>query len=334
MKNLFFGLAMGVFAAFLSCSPEEPSDFEMDAVFQVMTDKPEVKNETIIIQETNLFPEGLEYDPWNDRFIISVALAGTIGIVKDGEFSTFIDDNTLVVPIGTHIDQARKRLLVANADHGMGVKSGIPLSIGGLASYDLLGNLIFYSDFTTLGLGMYFPNDVTVDNKGNAYVTDSFNGVIYKVDKQGNPGIFYYNPELATEPSNVGLNGIEYDPRGFLLVAHSYTNRLFKFPIEDPDAFTEVSLSDPLFAPDGIFLKSPNELWVANNAWGTDAGQVQVVTTTNKWETANLEKVYMQPNSFPSTVTIRRGVPYVLHSNIHYFFMGENHSLFEIVPLQ
>lgn len=329
MKKLTCTTLLGIFILFFSCSPNE-----IDPLQNNTLDLKAPKVDAIVLNIPNLFPEGLEYDHWNDRFIISVALAGTIGIVENGEFSTLIDDNTLVVPIGTHIDKARKRLLVANADHGFGVKSGIPLSVGGLASYDLSGNLNFYSDFTSLDLVMYFPNDVTVDQKGNAYVTDSFNGVIYKVDQEGNPEIFYYSPDLATEPNNVGLNGIEYDPRGFLLVAHSFSNRLLKFPIDDPASYSEITLSDPLFAPDGIYLRSPNELLVANNGWGTEAGQVQVLTTTDTWETANLDEVFFQPNTFPSSVTIKRGVPYVLHSYIHYFFAGMERSSFEIVPLK
>ncbi|MEG9328307.1 hypothetical protein V6B16_10220 [Salinimicrobium catena] len=329
MKKLTLTTLMGIWVFFTACSPNENDGFQDNTL-----DLKASKIEATVLNIPNLFPEGLEYDHWNDRFIISVALAGTIGIVENGEFSTLINDNTLVVPIGTHIDKARKRLLVANADHGFGAKSGIPLSIGGLASYDLSGNLIFYSDFTNLDLGMYFPNDVTVDNKGNAYVTDSFNGVIYKVDRDGDPEIFYYSPELATMPNNVGLNGIEYDARGFLLVAHSFTNRLLKFPIDDPAAYTEVDLSDPLYAPDGIYLRSPNELLIANNGWGTEAGQVQVLTTTDMWETSNLEEVFFHPNTFPSSVTIKRGTPYVLHSYIHYFFAGMDREIFEIVPLE
>lgn len=329
MKSLTITTLIGIWVLFFSCSPNEIETLEENS----LNLNASIADATVL-NIPNLFPEGLEYDHWNDRFIISVALAGTIGTVENGEFSTFIDDNTLIVPMGTHIDKAGKRLLVANADHGFGAKSGNPLSIGGLASYDLSGNLIFYSDFTSLDLGMYFPNDLTVDQKGNAYVTDSFNGVIYKVDPYGAPSIFYHGAELATEPNFVGLNGIEYDPRGFLLIAHSYSNSLLKFPIDDPSAYTEVSLFDPLFAPDGIYSRSPNELLVANNAWGTEAGQVQVLRTTDAWKTASLQKVYLQPESFPSTITIRRGVPYVLHSYIHYFFAGMERSVFEIVPLE
>lgn len=329
MKNLTLTVLMGFWVFFSACSPNE-NDTLQDSSLDLKANK----TEAVLLNIPNLFPEGLEYDHWNDRFIISVALAGTIGVVENGEFSTLIDDNTLVVPIGTHVDKARKRLLVANADHGFGAKSGIPLSIGGLASYDLSGNLNFYSDFTRLDLGIYFPNDVTVDQKGNAYVTDSFNGVIYKVDPDGNPEIFYQNGDLATEPNNVGLNGIEYDPRGFLLVAHSFSNRLLKFPIDDPAAYTEVDLSDAFYGPDGIYLRSPNELLIANNGWGTEVGQVQVLTTSDNWATANLEEVYFQPNSFPSTVTVKRGAPYVLHSYLHYFFAGMDRSVFEIVPLE
>lgn len=321
---------MGIWVLFFSCSPNELDTRNEDYILdlKVKTEEP------VLLEIPNLFPEGLEYDHWNNRFIVSVALHGTIGVIEDGEFKTFIDDHVLVVPLGTQIDQARQRLLVANADHGFGIKSGAPLSIGGLASYDLGGNLLFYADFTQLNLGYYFPNDVAVDHLGNAYVTDSFNGVIYKVDSKGNPNVFYSDPALATMPNAVGMNGIEYDPKGFLLVTHTTGNKLYKFPMDNPAAFTEVDLSASLSSPDGIYLRTPNELWIANNDFGGENGKVQVFKTTDQWKSAILQEVHMLPHAYPSTVTERRGVPYVLNSYIHYFFAGMERSVFEIVPLE
>lgn len=330
MKKLFFAICSVVFVLLFSCSPNEieESPYSEGLNYSVKTTEP------VILNMPQLFPEGLEYDHRNDRFIVSVALQGTIGVVEDGEFSTLIDDNVLIVPLGTHVDQARNRLLVANADHGMGVKSGVALMTGGLAAYDLSGNLLFYSDFTTLNLGYYFPNDVVSDHRGNAYVTDSFNGHIYKVDKNGKLEVFFHDTDLASVPPNeVGLNGIEYDPRGFLLVAHTFTNRLIRIPVDRPEDYSVMDLSDLPSGPDGLYLKSPNELYVANNDFGGEEGQVQLFKTNDRWESAVLQEVFPQSASYPTTVTIKRGMPYVLRSYIHYVFLGMERSIFEIVPL-
>lgn len=234
MRTVTLATLLGIWVFIFSCSPNEINPLPDENALDLKSKNP--RADAIVLNIPNLFPEGLEYDHWNDRFILSIALQGTIGVVKDGEFSTFINDDVLIVPLGTQINKARQRLLVTNADHGYGVKSGEALTTGGLASYDLSGELIFYADFTDLNLPYYFPNDVAIDHEGNAYVTDSFNGVIYKVDPNGKPGIFYSNQMLATMPSNVGMNGIDYDPRGFLLVTHTTENKLLKFPIDDPAA--------------------------------------------------------------------------------------------------
>jgi sugar lactone lactonase YvrE len=333
-KKLFYAASvvlMVLFAA--SCS-----FYDFDDVFQSKRGKNKSPDEITFVQE-NLFPEGIEYDKRLNRFLVSSITYGSIGqVLDDGTYKKLIDDNDLISTIGIHIDQPRKRLLVAVADLGLSVKSSEATigTLAALAAYDLYsGQRIFYADLGSLRPGMgHFANDVTVDNQGNAYVTDSFAGIIYKVDQQGKGSIFYENDALAPEPGNFGLNGIDYDPRGYLLVTRSDAGQLLRFPVNEPAAYSIVNLPVSLAIPDGVYLKSPNELVVVSNAFGADNGTVHTFRTWNQWESASLVAEFITPEVFPTTVTIRDGSPYVLYAYLHLLLAGETVSEFKIVKAE
>lgn len=228
---------------------------------------------------------------------------------------------------------------MAVSDIGVSAKSGEPETWGTLAAvvaYDLYsGTRIFYADLGGLRPELpHFANDVTVDNQGNAYVTDSFSGIIYKVDRLGTASVFYENPALAPEPGNFGLNGIDYDPRGFLLVSKADEGKILRIPLRDPDSFSIINVPVSLKSPDGIYLKNPNEIFVVTNAFGQDNGKVYTLRTRNKWETASIVDEFTTPVSFPTTVTIRNGSPYVLYAYLHILLAGDSQSEFKIVKAE
>lgn len=293
--------------------------------------------EKIVISEQNLFPEGVEYDKLLNRYIVSSLSFGAIGEVNDqGEYSVLFDDDELISTVGLHIDQPRQRLLVAIADPGTSVKTSPETQgqLAALAAYSLLtGERLFYTRLDPLapeGTGN-FANDIAVDNKGNAYVTDSFAGVIYKVDEEGNASVFYQNEAFIPSPGGFGLNGIDFDPRGFLLVAHSESQEILRFPIEDPDAFSRVEIPVELPGPDGLYLKNPNELLVVNNAGGMDNGVVYTFKTNDKWLSAEVKDEFITPPVFPTTVTMRQGEPYVLYAHLQELLSGGSQEEFQIV---
>ncbi len=206
--------------------------------FSVSCSKFDVFNkepESIKFTQTNLFPEGVVYDPFNNYFLVSSIIRGDIGkVTKDGTYTPFVTDDALVSSIGLEIDKTRKRLLVANSRRGA--------SMAQLAIYDLnTGVRINLVDLGALLPGAaHFANDIAVDARGNAYITDSNSPVIYKVDLQGNVSIFFTDPGFATAAGQIGFNGIEYHPDGFLLVAFSLRNQLVKIPFSKTSAFSIV----------------------------------------------------------------------------------------------
>ena len=92
----------------------------------------------------------------------------------------------------------------------------------------------------------HFANDVAVAADGTAYVTDTFAGVIYRVDTDYQASVFY-QPDTA-DP--LGFNGIVVHPDGYLLVAGGET--LWKVPLDSPDESAPVALPEAVPGQDGM----------------------------------------------------------------------------------
>lgn len=326
MKNFIFtGLALCLILTNISCSSDIPTDDSFENITDLRVAKSHFED-VITINETDLFPEGIEYDIRNNRFLLSSITRGDIGQVVNGEYSVFISDESLVSTLGIHIDHTTKRLLVTNTT--------IDGSFAELIVYDLSGDNIFYSDLGGLTAGGHLSNDVTTDNHGMAYVTDSYSGIIFKVDPAGNASIFLEDPDLAPTPGNFGLNGIDYDPRGFLLVSHLENNMIFKIPIDDPENYSVVDIPVELFSPDGLYLNNPNELIVVSNNFGGDNARVQTFGTMDSWETAFLKSEFPVPGDFLTTVTVKRNTPYVLSANLNILLSGGTTDEFKILAVE
>ncbi len=112
------------------------------------------------------FPEGMVYNPFTDRFLVSSIALGTIGsVTPGGVYSPFIQDAALASTAGMEIDKARKRLLVTN--------SVVQGSLAQLVIYDLnTKNRLFLIDLLALANdgAPHLANDVAVDQHGNAYL--------------------------------------------------------------------------------------------------------------------------------------------------------------------
>lgn len=331
MKN-FFSTTAAFFMALVLLSACSKFDLE-----ELLSDKPVTENKPTEISFTqeNLFPEGIEWDNMSKRFLVSSLAYGSIGEVTDtGEYIEWINEPDIPSTIGIHIDQPRQRLLVAVSDPGVGTKSSEATTnmLAGLVAYDLItGKRLFYTRMDALLPGMpHFANDIAVDQQGNAYVTDSFTGVIYKVDVAGNASIFHQSEALNPQPGSFGLNGIDYDPRGFLIVAKSDEGKLLRFPINSPSNYTEISVPTELPSPDGLYLKNNRELVVVNNASGGENAKVVTLTTQDKWQSTALKNTFDTGAVFPTTATVRQGEPYVLYGYLHELFSGGSRSEFMI----
>lgn len=287
--------------------------------------KPGPTSQSISFRQENLFPEGVVYDKFNDRFYVSSTTRGDIGIVtRDGIYTPFITDPALVATAGLAIDEARKLLYVTNATDG---------SVG---IYDTrTGQRVNFIDLKTLLPGTpVFINDIIIDPQGNAYVTNSFAPVIYKIDRSGTATIFYQEPALTTAPGGFGFNGIEYANTGFLLVAYTIGNQIIKIPIKDPSSYSIVMLDRPINRPDGLLLSKDNkQLVVVSNAGGSAQGSVTYFISDDKWTSATATGTFTTGAVFPTTATTDGKQIFVLYAYLHRRAAGQNEFAIQPVPL-
>jgi sugar lactone lactonase YvrE len=281
----------------------------------------------------NVFPEGMVYDPLNDQFLVSSLSMDTIGAVnRQGIYSVFIEDEDLASTAGMEIDKAHKRLLVTN--------STVQGTVAQLAIYDLTTKTRLYlvNLVTVANDGApHLANDVALDQQGNAYVTDSYAGKIYKVDLYGNASVFYSNAAFTPAPGAFGFNGIEYgnNKGGYLLVAHSAQNKIVKIPVDNPAALTTVQLNTSIVSPDGLLLSKNNkELIIVNNTVQFPGSKVMSFESSNSWATAtNTGDEFSTGIVYPTTLTSDGKTEYVLYSYIHFLFGGFPQANFTIQPL-
>jgi sugar lactone lactonase YvrE len=281
-------------------------------------DAPPPGPRAINIKLDNLFPEGIEYNPTNDTFLISsLGGGGVYAITLDGRFSAFVQDQRLKATAGLHVDVRNNRLLVASTD----LSGNGPV---GLGIYNLSdGGAIDYVDLTGLTQGRHFINDVAVDDRGNAYVTDSFAGAIYRVDARGKASIFLQDPSFQ---GDFVLNGIDYNPDGYLVAVRA--PGLIRIPLDDPQNFRDLRSKWDYSGADGLhFLPDGNLLVVSNSQ-----GKVFAIASDDQYQSATPIGRFDTGTVFPTTVAARGEEIYVLYA--HLDKMGNNFNDFRIVRVK
>ncbi len=176
---------------------------------------------TITIQGVAQNPEGIEYNKNDQTFFLSSLNAGAILQVNlDGTHKAFTSGEKFPLSTaGLQIDYKNNRLL-ATGFNGIEAFDNDPKTkgISNLRIYNLETGVL-EKDINLSSLApdasVYFANDIAVDNDGNAYVSDWFAGVVYKVDLSGNASLFWKNNTgISAQP-----NGLDFNSDGYLLVS-------------------------------------------------------------------------------------------------------------------
>src|SRR5580700_1457202 len=113
-------------------------------------------------------------------------------------------------------------------------------------------------------------NALTFDSAGNAYVSDSFNGVIWKVPPAGGYSQWSAGPLLGpgtglTPP--FGANGVEFsNDHKTLYVADTAFHQIIQIPVNaDGTAGTPSILITGINAPDGIMVDRKGNIWICSS---------------------------------------------------------------------
>jgi len=265
------------------------------------------------------YPEGVAHNPKTGDFYVSSMRHGTVGVVKaDGTYKAFAKDPLLISSVGMHADPDRNRLLVCVSDPGVSEKTSpkTQKKIARLVSFDLkTGKRLKSVDLDKVAPagGEHFCNDIAIDDAGNAYVTDSFSPIIYRVAPAFKATVFATSDVFKGK--GFGLNGIVHHKDGYLLVVKSDDGTLLKIDEKDGKAITTVA-TEKVPNGDGLVL-SGDALAVIQNG---EAHKLTKLKSSDGWKTAKVEKTTPLAAEFPTTGVDVGGKLYVDMSHLNELF--------------
>jgi sugar lactone lactonase YvrE len=291
--------------------------------------------DTISIEYPSLYPEGIEYNPFTEEFLVSSAFLGTVFTVdRQGNITQFIEDDRLIATLGLRVDAEQNRLLVLNSDGGTASGSSPDTAgqIAALGIYDLAtGAVIDYINLANLFPDSpHFVNDLALDPKGNIYITDSFTPAIYRVDAEGNEAVFLFDEAFIAE-GGVGLNGIIYHPGGYLIVAHYSTGILYRVPLDTPEAFEHIAVEVEMIGADGLVLVDEQQLAVVVNG---SINQVLLLNSSDNWETAAVLGSQPTGEVFATTAVQVDETLYILHGYLDRLVNPDNLEVIDTFTIQ
>ena len=218
-------------------------------------------------------PEGLTIDRDGNVYVttFAVSAAGTAG-----QLFEFDQRGHLVRQVGV---SGSSNLLLGLAFHPQ---------TGDLLVLDFGKSLVLKVDpasgaatvFATV-TGAAGLNGLTFDSAGNVYVSDSFQGIIWKTGPGGGAAVPWVNDVLlrTTGTPPFGANGIEFNgAEDALFVANTGDDRIIRIPFNAGMAGTPEVFVNSINGADGLFIDDHDNLWVAAN----QADEIVVVDKTGR----------------------------------------------------
>lgn len=267
-----------------------------------------------------VFPEGIAYDEATGDFYVGSVLDGTIyrGNVTTGAVEVFLPGQPGLVAYGLALDQ-QGRLFVTGGDTGF------------VAVYDVATR----QRLAELGNGLApntFLNDVAVAPDGNAYITDSFNPIIWRLPVSALPaasatpdaavaGTLEAGLDLSGSPlfqtEGFNANGIVAIPDGqFLLVVQSNTGALYRIDIAG-GAIIHVDLGDDLLAGGNGLALDGLTLYVVTGGTVPAGETVAAVELTEDYATGTVTDRVTDPTfAAPTSLARTDGCLLVVNSQL------------------
>lgn len=266
------------------------------------------------------YPESFTYSQGQDMFLLGSVTQGLVAkLDRAGTYTDFITDERLISTVGLLVDDARNMLWVTNSDPGVGTRTDAATqgTLAAIATYDATtGAPLAYHDLGRLSEGAHFVNDIALDAAGNAYVTDSFAPVIYRIDTDGHATIFAQSPLFMTG-DGFNLNGIAWHEDGYLLAGTYNSGALFRISTTDPTDIQPVTLPEALVGADGIHLIDSEHLLVVQNL---GADRVVELMSTDGWHSATITREKASALSMPTAAAVVGEDIYILNSRLDTLF--------------
>lgn len=130
-------------------------------------------------------------------------------------------------------------------------------------------------------------NALTFDRQGNVYISDSFQGIIWKTGRNGGTGsqrlgTIWVQDTATLATTGVppfGANGIEFNNAATaMFVANTGNDTIVRIPVSSGTPGTPSVLTNSINGADGIVLDRQDNIWVAAN----QADEIVVIDPTGK----------------------------------------------------
>jgi sugar lactone lactonase YvrE len=211
-------------------------------------------------------PEGIEVDRDGNVYV------GTVDVNKPET-----SEGTLVV-----FDSKGKYLRTVNVTGSSRILLDLRFhpQTGKLLVIDYLGAKVLAVDPMTGAASVFMTvtgknpglNDMAFDSAGNVYVSDSHEGIIWKVGKDGGEGTAWVNSPLLKPlrpPPAIGANGLAFNNKEMaLFVANTANDTIVMIPVSgsplEPGT-PEVFVNRAGGGPDGLKIDEHDNLWIACN---------------------------------------------------------------------
>ncbi len=277
--------------------------------------------QNITFTESELYPEGIDYNTKDKSFYVTSLHYGKVGKVsQNGTYTTFIDDKDVPSAIGVRIDKLKNQIIVCGSDPGVSIKTNPNLQrkFAKVFFYDLTtGKRKAIVDLAKLNkLGEFnFANDIALDKTGNVYVTNSFSPIVYKID-----GSTYKASIFATsdkfKSDGFGLNGIVALNNGYIVTVNSTTGKLYVIDPKDTKNITETTIEGDFTGADGLSTNGKNEIILISNA----QQKVFKLASKDNFKTATKVAEAKTEASFPTTGVYVGSKYYVLNAKLNEIF--------------
>jgi sugar lactone lactonase YvrE len=215
-------------------------------------------------------PEGLEVDPHGNVYV------GSFGFTAEGPIAA--PPNGRVFVLDRH-GKLLRTLQVANSSPNLlGLRwrrhTGTLLVVDFGRSQVLDVDPVSGASTVFLTIPAPAPpaaaslNDVTFDRAGNVYVSDSFQGIVWRTGKDGGLAEAWVESELlrTTGVPPFGANGLRFDrDETALFVANTGNDTVIRIPVANGAPGAPAVFVNSVNGADGLLIDRHDNLWIAAN---------------------------------------------------------------------
>jgi sugar lactone lactonase YvrE len=220
-----------------------------------------VVTEFATLPQGSAHPEGITVDSKGNFYVVTW---DTDRPGKLGHLIVFAPDGTF-----------QRRVEVAGSLNRLGDLSFQP-GTGNLLVVDCGGKQVLKVDPMTGASSVFIsvpgekacPNGMTFDKKGNIYLTDSFQGTVWRTGPAGGTPTALVKTDLLISHGvpPIGANGLAFDrAQTALFVGNTGDDQIIRVPIVNGEAGQPEVFANSINGPDGMFFDEEDRLWVVAN---------------------------------------------------------------------